>query len=244
VTLEELQSGYQIRKASDAKMREAAMMRKQAEEVLTKLSDKNQLFDVIRELGHDPRGLSEEYLLQILEEEMMDPRDRELSQLKREKAQRDADREKYEKAEKEALHSAKVEKYTQDYSSQIVSALSESGLPKTESTVKRMAYYLHQGVKRGIEVTAADVVSLVKEDYINEQKQLFSNLDAENLIKLLGDDMAGKIRKYDLNRVKSNKNELVTPSVQPVKADREVKSTKISKEDWKAKLDRIKKGLE
>jgi hypothetical protein len=93
---------------------------------------------------------------------------------------------------------------------------------------------------KGVNLRAKDVVDLVKQDYINEQKSLYSNLDGDTLLQLLGPDIANKIRKYDIGRVKAKSKPLHTPSKQPSQA--QPKKQKLSKDDWKARLDKIKNG--
>lgn len=237
----ELLAGYQTRKAADKKFQEAAMTRKQAEEFVSLLKT-----DPIKVLTHpglgvDFRQLAEQYLVQQLEEEMLDPRDRELKKYK-------AMVEEQETAKKRELERQEAERaqqltarYTEDYSNQIVEALKTSGLPKTERTVKAMAQYLHLGLQQGVDLKAAEVVEFVKQDYINAQKELFSALDGDTLLSILGEDVANKIRKSDVKRLKSPEKVLQRPAVQP-QSTTVPKAKGVDKDSWKNKLDRLKRG--
>lgn len=245
VTEDELIQGYQTRKASDEKFREAAMSKKQAEEFINLLRTNPRKVLTNPDLGIDMRKLAEEYLVEQMEEEMMDPKDKELRDAKRQLQEIEDEKKRKAKEEEESQAVQLKEKYSQEYSSQIVDALQSSGLPKSEHTVKRMAYYMHQGLQRGYNLSAKDVVGLVKQDYIDEQKSLFGQLDGDMLVQLLGDDVANKIRKYDVGRVKSTEKQLKTPDKQPEGGSpRPKKSKKISKDDWKARMERIKNGEE
>jgi len=240
----ELLSGYQTRKASDEKFREAAMSRKQAEEFIGLLRTNPMKVLNDPNLGLNFRELAEKFLVEQMEEEMLDPRDRELRDAKRQLAEIEDAKRQAKKSEEDQANEELKAKFTNDYTNQIVEALASSGLPKTEHTVKRMAYYMHQGVQRGYDLTASDVASLVKEDYIQEQKSLYGSLDGDMLIQLLGADVANKIRKHDVTKFKSSK-QTVTPAKQgAAPSSRPSEPVKMSKEDWKAKMNRVKSGMD
>jgi hypothetical protein len=235
---QELILGYQTRKAADEKFREAAAARKQAEEFVAMMKN-GQFFEVAKKLGLDPRALSEKYLMEILEEESLDPKDRELKELKKQLAKTKEAEEAAQREKEEGERAALTERYTEEYTKQIVEALSSSGLPKTEHTVKRMAFYMHQGLQRGMDLSAQEVVELVRQDYLTEQQALYSSLDGDNLVKLLGEDTAKKIRQYDLAKLKGGPK-LVPPAREPSTPKVVPKSTKISKEEWRERLARLK----
>ncbi len=231
-------------RAADKKFQEAASMRKEAVSFIEAL--KKDPISVLNnpKLGLNLREIAETHLLSILEDEMMDPKDRELKTLKREK-QTWEEREKQEaEAKKEKELAELTQNYREEYEKSFQTCLESSGLPKTPYTVKRLAYYMNEGMKRGMDLKPDDVVSIVKEEYLEEQKSLFGSLDGESLLKLLGEDLAKKIRKYDTSRVA--KPSLVGKDSQP-KQNMEVRGKqveRVSKDDWKSRMDRIKAGLE
>lgn len=244
VTEEELIGSYQVRKASDAKFQEAAAARKQAEEFIHLLKTDPRKVLTNPTLGLDVRKFAEDFLVEQLQEEMMDPKDRELMQARKQLEEYENEKKRKEQEAQEAEALELRNKYTEEYQTSIVDALSSSGLPKTEHTVKRMAYYMHQGLKRGYNLGAGDVVDLVKQDYINEQKSMYGQLDGDSLVELLGPEVADKIRKHDVSKV-TKKRPPTVPQTQPTsKSPREKPSKKITKDDWKAKLERIKNGEE
>ncbi len=235
----ELLSGYQTRKASDEKFREASELKKQAIEFVKLL--KTNPIEVLAKAGHNVREIAEKYLMEQLQEETLTPEQKELKTA-RAKLKEIEDQKKAKEDEESLNQQTQLkEKYTKDYSTQILTALESSGLPKNEFSVKRMAYYMHESLKRGFDLKAIDVVELVKQDYIAEQKSLFSGLDEDTLIKILGDDVAAKLRKADLKKLKGNQNynnnkNNTSPAPQ--------KSKKMSMDEFRAKLDKIKNGEE
>jgi hypothetical protein len=196
-------------------LQEGKLARKQAEEFIQMMRDPEKFFEVAQRLGHDPRNLSEKHLAAALEEELLDPRDKELRDAKRRLAAID-DMEKKQKAQVEEQRNAALKaKYAKDYSDQFVAALQEAKLPPTKPMVAEMAKYIARSAKLGFQMTAAEAATLVKEDIQLKTQKLFEEADGDTLIKLLGEPAANKIRKWDTSRVKSPEQGLRTPSEQP-----------------------------
>lgn len=189
----ELLRGYSHQKAANKILQEGRQARKQAEEFLSMMKDPERFYEVAKQLGHDPRALSEKYLVSQLEEEMMDPREKEFRQMKK-KLQAVED---MERKQREAVENARLEemksKYVKDYETQFTQALQESNLPPTKAMVGEMAKYISRSAKIGFKMEPKEAAQLVKEDIQKAQMSLIGNADGETLLKLLGDDVAKKI---------------------------------------------------
>jgi hypothetical protein len=152
--------------------------------------------------GHDMRKLSEEYLVKQLELEQMDPRDRKVKEYEERMKQIEEERQLKE-AEESRLKNEKLrEHYSKEYSNDILSTLKNSGLPQSPMTVKRMAHYMHQGLQQGVELKAADVIDIVRQDYMNDIKSLMGGLDEDNLLNLLGEDISTKVNNARMKKLK------------------------------------------
>lgn len=238
---DELVRGYQMRKASDKRFQEGLAARKQAEEFVRLLKTDPKKVLAHPSIGLDLKKFAEDFLVEQMQEELMDPKDRELRDYKQKLAKfEEEERLKKQKAEEEAKDAVK-KKYQEDYNKQIIDALETSGLPKTEYTVERMIYYMHKALKNGYELDAKDVTELVKRDYIEDSKALYSGLDAEALEKIMGADIAKKLRKHDIDKLKQPKNNLNGP-IDVKRGDREEapKSNKLKKDDWRKKLESLR----
>lgn len=234
----ELLRGYQLRTASDKKFREASYARKQADALIELLRE-----DPIKALTHpsvgvDFRQLAEKFLADAIEDEMATPEEREkrqklqrLEELERENAQ-------FKKSEEERQMAQMTAHYRQEYENNIINALDKSGLPKTNHTVKRMAYYMAQALENGYELQPVDVVDLVRKDYQSEIKDLLGASDERVLFDLIGDDIAGKIRKHDIAKLKKSALP-VAESTGEVRTPREA-SKQMSMDDFSAYLKSIK----
>jgi len=231
---EELKRGYTHQKAANKMLQEGKASKKQAEEFINMMKDKGKLFDVIKKLGHDPRKLSEEFLLSQLEDEMMDPREKEFRETKTklqryeelEKAQRDAETKKRDDALKA--------KFADDYTKQFTEALKDTNLPPTKAAVAEMAKYIHRAAKMNFQMTPKEAAQLVKEDIETAHRNLYGEADAETLMKLLGDQGLQKLRTYDTSRLKDPAANLKTPLDQGEAAPRPRNSGKrMSAAEWR-----------
>ena len=210
----ELLKGYSHQRAANKILQEGKAARKQAEEFISMMKDPDKFFEVARKLGHDPRELSERQLVSALQAEMMDPRDRELMEARNKlKAIEDMERMQKEAVEKQRNEALKA-KYAKDYSDQFVSALQETGLPPTKPMVAEMAKYIARSAEIGFKMTASEAAQLVKDDIQQAHRRLIGDSDGETLMKLLGDDVANKIRQYDVAKLKSPESYLKTPDTQ------------------------------
>lgn len=229
VSEEELLRGYQTASAAQKRMQEAAMSRKQVEEVINLL--RKDPFKVLTDpsLGINARELAEKFLMQQLEDEA-NPKDAENRKLKQQLEQIEEEKRLARQDEEKRQAEVLIKQHTENYTKDISNALETSGLPKTNHTVKRMAYYMAEGLKRGLDLSAKDVVDYVRNDYMNDVKELFSSSDGEILLKLLGEDVAKKIRKYDLSRVSNPINKVTnTERTNSTKSNKKMSSREFFK---------------
>ncbi len=194
----------QLGRASNKRFQEAANLRKQAEEFINLLKQDPRRVLSNPAIGVDPYKLAEDWLIERMEMEKLTP---EQQQLRAYEQQLKAyEEEKKQVAEQKAQEEQQklIQHHTQMYEQQVTEALSASGLPKTTKTVKRMAEYMYKALENGIDLKPSDVVSLVKQDYIKEITDLFSQTDGDSLLQILSTTgIDNKIRKADLARLKS-----------------------------------------
>ena len=238
----ELLRGYSHSSAANARMMQAAETQKQYQTMMTRLQ--TDPFELLQDpkikLSKPMREMAEQYLLSQIEEDSLDPRDRELRDTKKQLQERDSRDAQAEKEAEEAKSTKLREQYSKSYAEDITAALETSGLPRTEITVKRTAFYLAQAVKQGLDLKATDVVKLVREDFMTEQKELLSGLSAAELVRMYP-ELSTKIRKFELEKHKAGNKNLARPRAEGAKPVA-VKDQRVSKDEWRAKLDRIKKG--
>ncbi len=231
---EELKRGYSHQKAANKILQEGKAARKQAEEFIAMMKDPEKFFETAEKLGHNPRELAEKRLAKYLEDEMMDPRDKELRDAKlRLKQIEDMDKQQKEQLEAHR-HEALKKKYAEDYTKQFTEALKESQLPPTKAMVGEMAKYIQRSAKIGFQMTAKEAAQLVKEDLQLSIQRLTGEADGDTIIRLLGDQVANKVREHDVKKLKSPEQHLKTPEVQGQMRDRTVPNKRMSHAEWRA----------
>lgn len=214
----------QLASAADEKFREAAELRKQTEQFWeTFLKDpKSVLLHPELRDRINFRQLAEEFLGSELQKEMMTPEQRELEDLRQWKKQQD---EVAETTKREQMTRAQQEEMTKlqhraaaEYDKKITDVLAQSNLPKTAYTVKRVAELLHGALTKGYDLDVQTAVDMVRDGYMSDLQSLVGGLEGESLVKVLGDDIIKRLRKFDLTRIKAQLEESATPTPQPVAA--------------------------
>lgn len=211
---------------------EAAKMKKEADAFMARLKSDPRSVLTDPNLGIDFRKVAEDFLYDKITEESLSPE---------QKAQRDKERrleileaQAKERAESESERERQAEHnhYRNEYDQKITKALTASGLPKTTGTVRRVAEYLRQDIQDGIDRDPAEYVETVRQDYIEDIKELISKLDGKTLIKMFGEETAKKMRISDLERLKSTtpaEGQRFVPGKGSPAAD---KPKKLSGKDW------------
>lgn len=221
-------------RAANKEMQEGLKAKKQAEEFISMMKDKGKLFEAIKKLGHDPRQLSEEYLAALLQEEMMDPKEKELkdtrTKLKTYEEQEEARKKEAEKARNEELKA----KYAKDYSDQFIEALKTTNLPATKEMVASMAKYISRAAQLKFPMTALEAAKLVQQDEDQRIEHRLKNATPEQIIQILKEEGVQKVRAYDTSRLKDPNALLKTPEKQTeVTRKRDAGSKRMTEAEWR-----------
>lgn len=206
--------------AADKKFKEAAEKRKEAEAFIELLRTNPKALLKHPALGLKAREIAEELLAEELEQEMMDPKEREIQKLKAElDARTKKDAEAAETA-RQAQEAEKVKGFEDHYVADIRTTIEKSGLPLNQGTVNAVRDYMlasmqavmneHDGDEAAQDaaiekIKASDVIELVRKDFQAEVKKLFSSTDMTQLIEMIGEDGLKKIRDADMKRLKNPK---------------------------------------
>jgi len=150
----------------------------------------------MQQLGLDVRKLAEDVIQDELREAMLSPQEKEIRNYKNELA-------RYQQSEKQAREQYEAQqqeyemaRYTETIQNEIVATLDTAGLPKTERTVGRIAYYMQAALNAGYEnVTPADVIDYVKKDYVTDIQSLVGSLSEDQIEAFLGADVLRKVAK-------------------------------------------------
>lgn len=219
--------------AANKELQEGLKAKRQAEEFVAMMKDKGKLFEVIQKLGHNPRSLAEEYLAQALEDEMMDPKEKQMREItNRLKTYEEREAQAKKEAEQKQLEAEKKH-FADKYSAEFVEALKETGLPPTKVMVAEMAKYVAHSAKIKMPITAIEAARLVQQDEENRVKHRLQNADAEAIIKILGEEGLQKVRAFDTSRLKDPNAGLRTPTEQGEVRQKRDPSQRMTPQQWR-----------
>lgn len=196
----EVVANYQQRKIADQRFQEAAKIRKEAEAVMKFAKDNPAEF--FAKTGMNAREWAEKYLLEQLQVEAMSPEQK--------KARENEDKlkkyEQEEKTRKDQQQKEYVDRLTTEKRVELdklfTQALYESGLPRTPWTVAEMARLQLANVKKGWQLTPAQLAKQTRENYVDAQKALMGALEGDQLLEFLGPDLVNKLSKAQISKLK------------------------------------------
>lgn len=177
-------------------------------------------------VGIDIKMLAAEILEEALEEDAKSPEQREKEKLQNRLAQLEEERAK-EKADAEnSKYQATLERAYERYDNALEQSLAKNpDLPQTPYIVEKMTKYMAFMVEDGYEPDMDIITEQVRTEMNNDIKHLMSILPVEDVEKILGQEVLGKLRK---NRLAKSK----TPPV-PVKSQIKDVSMKAPKKEEK-----------
>ena len=195
-----LKRHIQPAKAAQKRFQEVSQEKKRIEEAVKNFQKDPAA--ALEALGVNAHQFAEQFMINKLEEQNMTPEQLEAKNMKQKLAQYEAQekqrKEQAEVAERKQLQAAKLKEYTE----KITQALETSGLPKSDSTQRRMAEYMLMNTQNNMNLPMESIVEMVREDYLADFKDVLANASEEQALKLLGQDVANKIRKADLAQLK------------------------------------------
>jgi hypothetical protein len=237
VDLHTLISERQRAAASNKRFQEAAEIRKQNEEFQKLLRDNPE--KALKDMELDPHQLAEKWLAEKFEEQMLPPEEREKRELQREKKALEEQIANI-RAQEEAKKQKELEdQYVEEYTRSLNAALEKSPLPNDQMVINRIVDYVQQADNMGYEISMAEAVRLVENDYRNSYQPIFKDANVDYLVGLLGEDMVKAIREYDASRVKNPKGEAAPKESQAPAKTRETAPKKPAKnfDDFWKKFD-------
>jgi hypothetical protein len=194
-----LKKNLQLSKKAQKSMQSEAGLRSQVDQFVKSL--KGDTKNTLKQMGIDPK----EFAAAIIEEEMqqmaMTPEQRERAELQAKLKQLEEER----KAEKEDFDKREYERLTQQeyerIDNQMTAVIDTAGLPKSPYVVKKIAQYMSDGLKYGVDLQPQDVIGLVKEEVQSDIKDLINAL-GDGAEEFLGKEIFDKARKKNIAKAK------------------------------------------
>lgn len=204
---EEVEESELVRRAQkvtgiEKKAEEAAKKHKTATEFFRMMKEDPITFAKrAKEIGMDPEAFAVEIINSKLKYEQMTPEQRELEQLRQEKAIRA----KADKEREEAERKARLDQETQDYreslEKEIVDAFTSVKLPKTPWTTARIAAYLDAGLANGKQYKVVDVAKIVQKEHYSMVNELLGAFPEEQILDFLTPEIQETISRARVKRL-------------------------------------------
>jgi hypothetical protein len=229
-------------KAGQKRFAEAHAIRQQAEEFIRRLKSDPASALADPNIGIDVKEFARQVVWDEIQEQTLTP---EQKQARAEKAElerykKDAEERKAWEAEQQML--AVKKRYASEYDATITKALENSGLPKTEESVKKLANLLFHAADKGYDLTPEELAEEVKGSIVRDYQTLFSAMTPEQLIKTFGEDFFKKLREFDLRRLKSTTGKVYNETKTEASSKPKVAPKKLKGYDWRESLIREAMG--
>lgn len=229
---EDLTKRLRLSAAATKRMAEAKEAQGKARQILDAFEKNPE--DMLRRLGPKGRELAEKFLINSMQEDMLDPKEKELRTIKAENDAYKKEKEVAAKQKEQSQQSQQEAKIAESFQKTIIEAAEKSGLPKSPALIRRMAKILHTNVDLGLDLDAHDLAQEVKKDLISEIKAIIGDSDGSHLVELFGPDVAKKIRKFDLARLQESQSKLSNPrAAAPATAPKAQPNSYLTPEQWK-----------
>jgi hypothetical protein len=249
VSFEEMTERLQKEWAAEQRFRQASdieknhnLLKSQVENLMQALKE-NPLAISEKIVGAEKvREMMEEKLYQALKEDQLSPEERENNQKIREYEQMKKQIEAMEQEKKQGEMTRLQQQYEQQLDQEISGALETANLPRTPYTVQRLAALMYSANQKGIDASASELAEILQEQYKSDIGSLLGGVGDDSLLNYLGEDIAGKIRKQDVARLK-------TPQVRQAAqatttTTRKPKRQKMTMDEWSARNQKILEGLD
>lgn len=238
---ESLKKRLQISHAAEKRLHEARALKNKLGEAYAQATDPKAF---LKSLGPKAREVVEKYLLDEIQNDMKSPEEKEYEMTKAELAQYKEKEKLAKENEEKQKASAQEAKYAQEFQTTIIGALDKCGLPKTPDLVKRMAYIMSKNLELGLDLSPDELAHEVRQEQQGILQSISKDASAEQILAILGPDVANKIRKYDLEKLKLKRNPVQSPDRPEVFENSERKNKgNMSMDEWRAQVEaRIRNG--
>lgn len=215
--------------AADEKFRTAAQARAEAEK-LTNLAKKDpEAF--FKALGMDIEEVSKATLSKKLAELSMDPKEREINELKRKLELHEKEKQEQKEAEEKAKTEKATEFWSEKYDKELPEAIKAAGLPLTKEVIVMTADLMIASLEEGVDLPLNVVMDMVKEKHLSSVKNFLTGADKEKLVSLLGPELVDSLIAIKSQKKDTKKEETKLPVSQKKAVGDRTKSEKENMKD-------------
>lgn len=164
----------------------------------------------------------EEAALQFMEEalyekriapQQLTPEQRKLQEYERKLQSYEQERAQQAKAQQEAELERQADVIAQQYAKTAADVMAKLGwgAELAPLVLREMLPYAEQALEAGMEPVSEDIIGMFMEDQRAKLGNMLGKLEGEQLLRFLGDDLANKVRKADLARLRGGQAKAAAP---------------------------------
>lgn len=191
---------------AEEKFEEAAMTRKQAEQLIEML--RTDPLSILRhpDLGIDVKKLAERVMLEQLEDAEKSPEQKQMEDMQKKLKEYEEEKKRLEDDKRKSEISRLEMEAIQSLDEQVTAALQNTTLPKSPYVVKRIADAAIEAMNMGYDnVTIEQIMPYVEEQMRQEMQEMFGAMPDETMEALLGKGRLDSYRKSRVSKVKAAK---------------------------------------
>lgn len=258
-TLDDLKRGYSLGQGAHQKFQQAAEMMKRAEAMMSQVQSFQEMIQnnpemIIKQADKGKfRNAAEKFLAEELRSEMMSPEER---QAYAEQKAKDDKLSEYEKRDKEAKENAEKQRFNAlleqertAYETKFIDAFKQMNWPADASQeskllfMRDMATLLEAAVTAGYEPDSKELAAMATNSWLKQASLFYGAVPDESLDAVLPPDLAKRIRKRDLAKIRGAGVQAASPQSNGSAEPRQSSTKKLSPQEWKEQLWR-KAGLD
>lgn len=194
---------FQLAKLGQTKSQEYAQLQKEVKTFVEELRKNPAKILANPNIGVDVKKLAAEIVQQEIANSQKTPEQLEKEKLETElkelKEAREQEKQEFQQKEFQRLTDQAIQTYDQ----QISEVIESSDLPKSPYVIKKMADYLMLGLQEGMDISAQDIYPLVREEIVDDIKQMFQVMPEDVIEKIIGKDVFKKLRNKKVQQVKA-----------------------------------------
>ena len=203
---EEAKALIQKGMASDQRFYQANKIMSETKEVLETLkTDPGKIFSH-PQYGQKFIDAATDYLYEHYRIESLPPEQQEAEYAKRENAQLKAQMQQRQQQEQAQKTTEMTNHYRQQFTNGLVETLKISGLPDTQDNRLAIVNRMKASVSKGIPIDPKQIASDVRSGFDTNLNQSFANMSVEQLIQAVGKENVDKIRKHQIQQIKSQQS--------------------------------------
>lgn len=231
------------------KFKEAAALRKEAEEIKAGLASddlKVSRAALQKAMGNDKlRAVAIKLLEEELEEQRLTPEQKRLRDAERKAEELEAKNRQHEEAMKTANLSRQAEALMPKLDEEIAQAFDKSSLPKSPHLLKQVIMRRKEYLEQGVRVPFATIVKELESETQGFSKSTIAALkdSPKKLLALLGDDVGEAIHKHYLGKIKvpANVNNITgNAPIVPADGSKTAEPDSITPDEFRERMEAIK----